>query len=363
MARLLHARLEPCPAERFTRSALALLDREGVDPVLLTAPLTGQAVLLGRHQRAASAIRLEAARAAGLPLVRRVGGGRALLVGEGALGVFLAVPPGAALVPGPFGADKVLNRYVRGLLAGLRAGGARSAAWFGRDFVSSGTRRVAVVSQETTAGGATALEALVAVRRDLALPPGLRGYPEHADPRVEGPPPATLAALRAEAPARPAAAPQAGVPAAEGQPGAAATPPSPLADAVAMADVLARAYAAATGRDLEPFDAPLPEAPPLPALEDEAGLSRSGVAEIAAGFVEVLLRHDGARVQEVRLRGDLMAPAATLAALERALVGCPLERTALGRRVDAAFAGPGAFVHGLTDLGLLPEAILAAAAP
>ena len=346
MPRLLHARLEPCPAQRFTRTALALLARQAGEPVLLTAPLSGEVVLLGRHQRAASAVHQGEIADRGLSLVRRVGGGRAVLAGGGDLLVFLAVPPGTALVPGPFGAEKVLNRYVRGLLAGLRAGGARSAAWFGRDFVSAGSRRVAVVSQEVTAAGATALEAVVAVAGDLALPAGLHAYPAHADPRAEGPPPTSLRALGAEARAA-------------GSPGAGAAP----IEAGALADLLAQAYAGATGRELAPFDGPLVEVEAPPAVEAEAHLARSGVAEIPAGFVEALLRHEGGLVLEARLRGDFMAPADLLAGLERALAGCPLEAQALGRRVDQAFSAPGAFIHGLSALGILPEALLAAAAP
>ena len=142
-------------------------------------------------------------------------------------------------------------------------------------------------------------------------------------------------------------------------PGAGAAP----VEAVALADLLAQAYAGATGRELAPFDEPLAEAEAPPALEAEANLARSGVAEIPAGFVEALLRHEGGQVLEARLRGDFMAPADLLAGLERALAGCPLEAQALGRRVDQAFSSPGAFIHGLSALGILPEALLAAAVP
>src|SRR5512143_3306381 len=120
MARLLVARLDHCPPERFASAARGLLGRGGAEPVLLLATLAGETVLLGRHQRASSALRLDAVRGRGLPLARRPGGGRALLAAGGALALFAAVPAGAALFPGPFGVDKVMNRYVRGLLAGLR---------------------------------------------------------------------------------------------------------------------------------------------------------------------------------------------------------------------------------------------------
>ncbi len=331
MARLLVARLDPGPPERALCAGRALLEREGGEPALLLAPLDGEAILLGRHQRAASALRLGRAGDLGLPVARRLGGGRALLAGEGALLVLAAAPPGTSLFPGPFGADKVLNRYIRGLLAGLRASGARAAAWFGRDAVSSDGRRVAVVSQEGTAAGGTALEALVAVSRDLALPAELAGYPAHADPRASGPPPSTLSAL-------------AGRPVAMDE----------------VAEAVARGYVGAAGLEPVPWAGKLPEAPPLPGEEDEAGLASSGLAEIPIGFAEALLRASAGRVLEARLRGDFMAPAFARESLERGLAGCPLSFQEVGRRVDAAFRAPGAFAHGLTELKILAEAVLAA---
>jgi hypothetical protein len=81
---------------------------------------------------------LAAARSLDLAPLRRAGGGRALLVGDGTVGLFLYTPPGAALATAPFPPERTTNRYVRGLLAALRSLGARLAAWFGRDFVSAG---------------------------------------------------------------------------------------------------------------------------------------------------------------------------------------------------------------------------------
>jgi hypothetical protein len=225
----------------------------------------------------------------------------------------------------------VLNRYVRGLLTGLRSCGARAAAWFGRDFVSSDTRRVAVVSQEGTAEGTTALEAVVAVSRDLALPEDLGGYPPHGDPRAAGPPPASLSALAG----RPVAA-----------------------DEVCQA--LARGFAAAAGLEAAPWEGPPGEGPALPGEEPEEGLAGSGVAEISIGFVEALVRREGNRIAEARLRGDFIAPAFAVESLERSLAGCPLAFAEVGRRVDAAFRAPGACILGLRELAILARVVLAA---
>jgi hypothetical protein len=352
MARLLVVRVPECTVGRFSRLEQGLLagggDRDPAaapggqlapgarDPVLLLASLAGDGLFLGRHQRARSALHLAQARGGGLDLSRRAGGGRAVAAGGGTLGLFLWVPPGAALLPAGTGVDKVVNRLVRGLLAGLRAEGARDAAYFGRDFVSSQGRRVAAVSQEGTEGGGVAFEAVVAVGRSLALPPGLGRYPPHADPRAEGPPPATVAEI--------AGAPR---------------------GAAAVGEAIARGYAEGLGCELvdpgpqglgEPGDA-------LPVEEDETGLSESGLAEVPIGFVEALVRLEGNRLVEARLRGDFQAPSFAVAGLERSLAGAAPTFAAVGRRVDEAFDRPGAFLRGLDARRTLADAVLAAAAP
>ena len=116
------------------------------------AGFAAPALFLGRHQRARSSVNREAAEARGLPVLRRTGGGRTLLVGPGVVGLLVYTPPGQQLAPAPFPPDRATNRYVRGLLAALRRLGADHAAWFGRDFVASDRRQVATVAQEGTAG-------------------------------------------------------------------------------------------------------------------------------------------------------------------------------------------------------------------
>jgi hypothetical protein len=372
MSRILVARVTNCSVGRFSRLEQGLLaggggrdfaagggarglGSGGADPVLLLASLAGSGLLLGRHQRARSALRLGQARDAGLEVSRRAGGGRALAAGEGTLGLFLWVPPGAALLPAGTSADRVVNRLVRGLLAGLRAAGARDAAYFGRDFASSQGRRVAAVSQEGTEDGGVAFEAIVAVGRSLALPPGLGRYPAHGDPRAGGPPDATVAEIAGEA-----------------------------RDAVSTGEAIARGYAEGLGCDLvghasdelgmagrkgpgvagqqDPALAG-PEAGAPPVEEDETGLSESGLAEVPIGFVEALVRLEGNRLREARLRGDFQAPAFLVAALERSLEGAAPTFAVVGRRVDEAFERPGAFLRGLDARRTLADAVLAAAAP
>lgn len=330
MPRLRVARVAPCTAARFAGLERGLLSRAGGEAVLLLAELAGPALLLGRFQRAASALRLGEVRAAGLPLARRACGGRTLLAAEGTLGVFLSVPPGTVFFAGPVAPERVMNRAVRGLLQGLRLAGAASAAYFGRDFVSASQRQVAAVSQEGTEEGGMAFEAVVATAGPLGVPPGLTGYPHHSNPRAGGPPA-----------------------------GAVLGPAGEPRGAAAVAELVVRGYAEA-GSDPEPWEGPLPDGGELPAEEEEQGLSGSGVADVPIGFAEALVRAEAGKIVEARLRGDFIAPAFAVLGLERALAGCPLAFPEVGRRVDDAFRRPHAFVHGLTGLGILAEAVLAA---
>jgi hypothetical protein len=294
---------------------------------LAVAALAGDGVLLGRFQRAASALRLPAARAGGT-VARRAGGGRAVGAGAGLAAVLLAVPPGAL---GAFPADRTSNRLVRGLVAGLSAAAGEPVGYFGRDFLSSRQRQVAVVSWDGSPDGAALIEALVAYGRTLALPEGAGGYPAHRDPRAGGPPWAVL-------------------------PGEVAID--------ALAGALVAGHARAFGVEPEATAEPVPDAaPPGPPVDEaEEGLAGSGPGEVPIGFVEALVRADGGRILEVRLRGDFLAPAFAVADLERDLVGCPLAFAPVGARIDAAFHRPGAAVLGVSSLRIFADAVLAAAA-
>lgn len=331
MATLDVARIPRCDPARFTRLEAGLLASGWPRPLLVVAGFAEPALLLGRHQRAASAVDLAAARARGLNPVRRAGGGRSLLVGEGAVGLFLYAPPSDRLAEPAFPPDRAMNRYVRGLLSGLRTLGARGAAYFGRDFVSAESRQLAAVSQESTPAGALAFEAIVAVGRPLPVPHDLSRYPPHRDPRAAGPAPVSLAELAGAPPAF-----------------------------EALAEALAGGWCAVHEREPAAAAGALPEAALPPAEEDEAGLSASGLAEIPIGFAEALAGAAAGALVTPRLRGDFLAPARLVAGLEAALDGCPLDLAEVGARVDAAFHGPGAFLHGARELRVLADAVLAA---
>lgn len=334
---LLVEALTSCTPDRFVRLGARLLERVAEDPRprALVVRLTERALLLGRHQRARSAVEEEAWRSSGVPLLRRMGGGRAILAGEGQVGFLLALPSLDALLGGPIPADRFLNRVVRGLLVGLtRLGAGSGAHYFGRDYVSAESRQLARISQDGLPSGPSLFEAIIGIDEPLEPPPSLRGYPVHSDPRAEGPPSVTMGELWKEA-----------------------------RSFEAIVRALAEGYENAYGvraeilGDVEPREGGLEP----PAWEEEEGFEESGVADIPIGFAEALLRRDGARIGEVRFRGDFIAPAFAIRGLERDLRGVALDFQAIGEKVDAAFRREGAGILGVRGLRIFPDAVLAAA--
>jgi hypothetical protein len=320
MATLEVARIPRCDPVRFTRVEAGLLARGWPRPLLVVAGLGEPALLVGRHQRASAAVDVARARARGLPVTRRAGGGRNVVVGDGVLAAFLFVPPSDPLVPAPVPADRLLPRHLRGLLAGLRASGARAAGFFGRDLVSADGRQLALVAQEGTRSGGVAIEALVSVSRPMPVPDAFTRYPAARDPRAAGPRPVTLDEVRGGAIAF---------------------------DVVAGA--IEQGYAAAHDREVVLADGLLPELEPAPVEEAEEGLTDSGLVEVPIGFVEALAAPIAGMLHRVRLRGDVIAPAYALRELEGELEGARADRAELLVRVTAAFRRVGAFLIGAPE--------------
>jgi hypothetical protein len=315
------------PPERLARWGTGLLAQDLGTATLVIAELDGPRVLLGRHQRAASAVDLAGIAARGWPAGRRLGGGKTIFVAPGSVGVLLAVPPGSGLGP-PTGADRALNRHVRGLLRGLG-----SAFYFGRDFVSADKRQVAIVSQDGAAGGTQLFEAFIAVDAPLSLPPALSRYPVHGDARAVGPAHTSLGELgRARGFA-------------------------------SLAQAIAAGYAQATGAWLQATDEEvLVDGDDVEAVaERDEGWSWSGVADVPIGFLEAQVQHEAGRVRAARLRGDFIAPAFVVRHLEASLVGSPLELAPIATLVDAALALPGAAIVGVTHLRVIADAFVACA--
>ena len=322
----LAAGVEAAAFPRLARGLLGLV-AGARDPRLLVCELVGDAICLGRYQRARTAIR-------GFPTrFRRLGGGVAIAAGTGTIGVAFALPALGEVPP-----DKVLNRWVRGLDAGLTRAGAPGVHFFGRDHVVASGRRLGAVSQEITPAGEALFEAIVAVDRPLTLPLEVRGYPTHGDPKLTGLRDVTLAELAARS-----------------------LTFSGIAEAIA--EGYAGIHRFSLARDGEPPpEITQPLWPPIDEDEEERGLEWSGVADVPIGFVEALARGEGGAIAAARIRGDFLMPSSLVAAMERQVVGAALDYGAIATRLQAVLAAsPIGFLHGLKDVGILAEAILTAA--
>lgn len=291
-------------------------------PELTIARLTGDAIALGAHQRAETAL---------LPplpknLVRRHTGGRACRYGDGQVSVCLVIPDLHALT-GAHGADRTINRAVRGVLKGLGELGL-GALYGGRDVATVARHPVALVGMNGLANGVCLFQAVIGLD--------------------------SLAAAPAESVAMPAP---------EGLGGAgwaSLVDLHPGATFDALAHELVAAYADVTGRPLAPAIGAVPK--PAERAADK-GLTWSGRVDVPIGQLEagVALGADGC-LERVALRGDFITTEAALGALAEALRGCPPEKDAVGRAVDGVFAAGGPHgIMGLTSLAAIRDAVLDAA--
>jgi lipoate-protein ligase A len=109
------------------------------------------------------------AQRAGLSTWRRLTGGRLVGSGHGWLNLALMLPSRDALLPAHdprLKPDQVMNRYVRGLLAGLRELGL-DCFYPGRDVVTFERREIAMCTFDTDASGAMLFEAVLAINRGM----------------------------------------------------------------------------------------------------------------------------------------------------------------------------------------------------
>jgi lipoate-protein ligase A len=109
------------------------------------------------------------AQRAGFSTWRRLTGGRVVGAGPGWFNLALILPSRDALLPAhdlKLKPDQVMNRYVRGLLAGLRELGLE-CFYPGRDAVTFERRELAMCTFETDAAGAMLFEATLAVNKGM----------------------------------------------------------------------------------------------------------------------------------------------------------------------------------------------------
>jgi hypothetical protein len=256
----------------------------------------------------------------------------------------LALPHAAALVaddPRALAPEQILNRAVRGVLGGLEGAGL-AAIYPGRDLVTVARRPIAVLGLEVDDAGATLIDVVIAVDRDQSLLPVLL---DRADPDgvVTAPmtTPDDVTSLSRE-----------------------------LRRAPSLAEVaswLRDGFASRLGVELVDE-----AAPPIPAVEDdefvrcrvvEPALDRRARTPTMLGVLEAhCARGADGSLAAVRLAGDLLAPSGTVARLEAALRGCPVEVAAVQAVVARVIRPPRDFVLGIGPLRTIAETIVRAAA-
>ncbi|MBK7977198.1 MAG: hypothetical protein IPK07_29365 [Deltaproteobacteria bacterium] len=330
------------------RHLLAQMERprEGAPrpPTLHLGWIAGSAIALGRFQRRRAA--LAAAVPGTVPVLVRSTGGRAVRMATGQLSVSLAMSdPSSGLPPGSgaIGAEKVINRYVRGVLGGLQKCGLR-AYYFGRDFLSVDRKHGGYVSFEVAPGGATLFNALISVEATTVLPADWNGYPGDGGNRPD-PETTTLATERGGA-----------------------------VDRGEIEAAIIGSYARL--QEVEPRDRTLS---PLEATllgERESAVVWDGEAElfgeaewrdstltpIACGWLQASVQVVQDRfLGAVRLFGDFMAPSGAIDSLERDLRLVPIDWREVGLVADRIFGGQRNPIVGVRQLRVIPDAILEAA--
>jgi hypothetical protein len=330
----------PLPAAEALARGLSLLESlDSSRPFLLYgAPLEGAAVALGAYQHAPHALRAAAFEAIALPVLRRQTGGAAVWCGEGVLYGALGLSNASLLMACPPG--RILNRNVRGLLAGLRALHA-PAHYFGRDFVSLGAEPVAYVGWDQAVDGRVLLEFFVALETPFTLAPELEGYPERAEPALRGKRPTKLRAAL------------------------------PAISAVEVFDGIAGGYAKAFAVELErqaPGADELARATALRAsskvdLADDGALCWSSPHEDAIGFVSAGVRLDpSGRFKAIQVGGDFFQQRGCPTQLAARLIGEQPSAQGVGAALDDVYGSRPGQIEGLRSLGTLRTAILEAVA-
>ncbi len=321
------------PAQALARGvALWETTRADAPVALYGATLRGDALVLGAHQRAADAL-TPAAREQSTVL-RRATGGITVQASEGVVYVALGLHERSVLMSCP--KLRILNRNVRGALAGLRLAGA-AAHYFGRDFLTVDTRPAAFVGWDARADGRVLLEFFIAERASYLPASAAIGYPARLDDPLRGKTVITLAETCVTARGR------------------------------TLVEKLAEGYAAGYALELGAADPischELPELAASTADTDDAALAWSTPREEAIGFVSAGAALDSSgKLRALRLAGDFFQDRMCPAALERVLLGTTPSAEQVGRALDDVLARGERELEGVRDLGSLREVILDAVA-
>lgn len=311
-------------------------------PILRVYTYTDDVLLLGRYH-AAGALSLDA----GLTMTRRLTGGRVFPSGSGFVHFSLIVPQRSFF----FSADpyhiapfQILNRYVRGVLHGLKTGGVE-VFYPGQDFLTVQRLPVGWHSFVTEDSGAVLYEGGVFVQRDISLLPH---FLDRADP--QGTLPCQLF-----------------------MPDQVHNLEKVLGRSLApdqVVHLLRNGFTQQFGLECLDQDLNQNERAAILGEQEQADLGpncrplRSDLPYAATGQIplgELRVRFSltpERTIETVQFSGDFIANPAGIQALEHNLEGCPLEKAALWQVIDRTFLQPEYYLIGARKLADLPGVML-----
>jgi lipoate-protein ligase A len=308
-------------------------------PVLIIHSTRGRVMSIGRYHLYDGTLER-----AGLLATRRFTGGRVIGSGEGWLGVALMLPSREALLPDRetmLKPDQVMNRYVRGVLAGLRDLGL-DCFYPGRDAVTVERREIAMCTFETDASGAMLFECVLAINRGMEE---VLHDLEHFDPdgqlacAMYGPDNATKLVRELDR----------DVPFAE------------------VATAIARGYSNLLGggdrRELTPLE--IAQAERRGAMLEQRGwlqlaaegnLASRAASQLGSIEARVKTSADGV-IEKIDLVGDIIANSPGIAAFQSEMVGRRLDLASVSSAVMKIFGHGDNFILGLGELSNLVKLI------
>ena len=307
-------------------------------PILRVYTYPDDVLLLGWYQ-AADAL----GQCSGLTITRRLTGGRAFPSGSGFVQFSLIVPHRSFF----FSADshyiapfQILNRYVRGVLHGLKTGGVE-VFYPGQDFLTVRRLPVGWHSFVTEDSGAVLYEGGVFVQRDMSLLP-------HLLDRVD---------------------PQGTLPCRLFMPDQVRNLGKVLGRSLVPDQVVHLLQSGFTQQfGLECLDqdlsqnerAAILESDPVPNSHSlRSGLPYVATRQTPIGELQVRFALTPEQIIEtIQFSGDFIANPAGIQALEHNLEGCPLEKAALWQVIDRTFLEPDYYLIGAEKLADLPGLLL-----
>ncbi|MFH2010757.1 MAG: hypothetical protein ABI333_29420 [bacterium] len=323
----------------FMMEAVGKGRTQGAPFLKLSLP-EGEAVVLGRYQKAGSAVRRDVCKSRNLTLLRRLTGGTTALLGKDRLHLSLVLPDRAS--PLECEPRQFLQRYGAGLIRGLVQAGLK-ARYFGKDLVSVEDRPLGLMSFEIAPDGTALLEAIVGLRQPWWPDTELSGYPPRskddsavAAPTLIGDELTELNDDRLIAGLQEA-----------------------VVDLLDL-EVERREFSALEAERIKSLShrVEVPEDPAEPTPQYLKPWSSRPIEE-AIGFVEATVRlTQGRFLRDVGIHGDFMADSGGMDELQDRLKMVPVKRRPVALVIDDVLGAPEHVIMGIRRLGSILEAIL-----